>query len=262
MAPNFYKTVLVTSLASSQGKSLLASNLAISMAETGLRVVLVDTNYSRPAVNEIFAIDDQVGLSDAIEGSIGVADALHVTELETLQILPMGRADANWPDLLNEPEFETVLNELMERCDRVVIDGNTATLNECLCVSAFCDATVVLVDPRRSKRRNLRFAADRLRTVGAKVAGIVLNDVPRVRKPSVRMAQARRPLEHIGDVRSALVGPTPENRDIAVAAQPAVPLSPAAPADDDDIEADAAKQPMPPDAEVDESIDVWGLKIQ
>ena len=72
-------------------------------------------------------------------------------------------------------------------------------MSECLCVSSFCDATLVIVDPRRGKRRNLKFAADRLRMVGGRVVGIVLNDVPRVRK-----TQARVPRHNIGDVRSAL----------------------------------------------------------
>jgi capsular exopolysaccharide synthesis family protein len=256
MAPNFYKTVLVTSLATGQGKSLLATNLAISMAESGLRTVLMDTNYARPAVNEIFGIDDQVGLSDAIEGRMDVHDALHVTELEQLQVLPVGRADANWPDLLNDPELEVVLSNLMERFDRIVIDANCATMNECLCVSAFCDATVLLVDPQRNKRRNLRFAADRLRTVGARVVGIVLNDPPKVRK-----AQVRTPVYHVGDLRTALVGPVPANRDMPVPGS-MVTANPVAPIDDDDEVADGVKQPMRPDAEVDESIDVWGLKLQ
>jgi succinoglycan biosynthesis transport protein ExoP len=245
MGPNFYKTLLVTSLEQQQGKSLLATNLAIAMAQSGLRVVLVDTNYARPAVNEIFGIEDQVGLSDAIEGRMDVFNALHVTELEQLHVLPVGRADANWPELLNEPELEGVLSRLMERCDRIVIDGNVATMNECLCVSSFCDATLVIVDPRRSKRRNLKFAADRLRMVGARVVGIVLNDVPRVRK-----AQARVPRHNIGDLRSALVGPVPENRDVAAPPQ--------------HVAVKPVDAPPPPEQEIepDESIDVWGLRIQ
>ena len=85
--------------------------------------MLVDAHHSLRAINEIFGIEDRVGLSDAVAGAVKVTAALHVTGLEGLEILPVGSAEENWSELLNRAEFFEVLTDLTERFDRVIIDG-------------------------------------------------------------------------------------------------------------------------------------------
>jgi len=98
--------------------------------------------------------------------------------LSGLEVLPTGSSDADWSELLNHPRFLAALTELSERFDRVIIDGGPALMDECRIISAFCDATILAVDARRCRRRDLRAAAEGLRAVGAKLAGIVLIDLP------------------------------------------------------------------------------------
>jgi capsular exopolysaccharide synthesis family protein len=178
MVEGIDKTILITGPGNFQGKSVLASNLAIAMARAGRRVALVDAHHHNPAINGIFAIDDSVGLDGAIEGRFKISDVLHVTELSGLEVLPTGSSDADWSELLNHPRFLAALTELSERFDRVIIDGGPALMDECRIISAFCDATILAVDARRCRRRDLRAAAEGLRAVGAKLAGIVLIDLP------------------------------------------------------------------------------------
>jgi tyrosine-protein kinase Etk/Wzc len=177
LTPGTDKTILITSPADSRGTSVLASNLAISTARSGKRVALVDARHSLRAINEIYGIEDHIGLSDAITGRLKVAAALHVTGLDGLEVLPVGSAEADWAELLNRPEFLQVLTELTERFDRVIIDGGCALSGECRIISAFCDATLLFADGRKSDRNDLRAAAEGLRAVGANIVGIALKGV-------------------------------------------------------------------------------------
>lgn len=173
------KTILITSPTESRGTSVLASNLAISTARSGKRVVLVDAHHSLCAINEIFGIDDHVGLSDVILGRLKVPAALHVTGLEGLEVLPVGSAEADWSELFNRPEFYQTLTDLSEQFDRVIIDGGCARYDECRIISAFCDATLVFADARKNNRKDLRAAVDGLRAVGANIVGVVLKGAAR-----------------------------------------------------------------------------------
>jgi Mrp family chromosome partitioning ATPase/uncharacterized protein involved in exopolysaccharide biosynthesis len=168
------KTVLIASPAESRGTSVLASNLAISTARSGKRVVLVDARQSLRAINEIFGIEDRVGLSDVIAGKLKVTAALHVTGLDGLEVLPVGSAEEDWSEVLNQPGFYQALTDLSEQFDRVIIDGGSARSDECRIISAFCDATVVFADARKNSRVDLRAAALGLRAVGANIIGVVL----------------------------------------------------------------------------------------
>lgn len=172
------KTILVTSPGSGHGKSVAACNLAIAMAAAGKRVALVDAHHHLPMVNRIFAIDDCVGLDGAIQGTVNIQTALHVTALRGLEVLPTGSSAADWSELLNRPEFLEVLTELSDRFDRVIIDGGPASLDETRIISAFCDVTVLVVDGRRCRRRDLRAVARGLGDVGARMVGLVFNEVP------------------------------------------------------------------------------------
>ena len=168
------KTVLIASPAESRGTSVLASNLAISTARSGKRVVLVDARQSLRAINEIFGIEDRVGLSDVIAGKLKVTAALHVTGLDGLEVLPAGSAEEDWSELLNQPGFYQALTDLSEQFDRVIIDGGGARSDECRIISAFCDVTVVFADARKNNRVDLRAAVEGLRAVGANIIGVVL----------------------------------------------------------------------------------------
>jgi receptor protein-tyrosine kinase len=176
---NFDKTILFTAAGGAHGKSLLASNLAISMAQAGHRVVLVDGHPDRPAVGPVYAADGTTGLADAIEGRVKLADALKVTGLHGLEVLPLGNPSGQWKDILNSQRFIDVLNELCDRFDRVLIDGGPSASAECRIIGAYCDLAVLVADAGSGSRRDLRDAADGIRVLGARLAGVVWNRPPR-----------------------------------------------------------------------------------
>jgi capsular exopolysaccharide synthesis family protein len=177
--PSFDKTILFTSPDKARGKTLLASNMAIAMAKAGHRVVLVDGHASHSSVGEIFGAEDSTGLADAVEGRVKLTDALKVTGLRELEVLPAGHASSPWSQILNSQNFIQVLNELSDRFDRVLIDAGPAASLECRILSAYCDLAVLLTDARAGTRRDLRAAADGIRMLGARLAGVVWNHSPR-----------------------------------------------------------------------------------
>jgi succinoglycan biosynthesis transport protein ExoP len=174
----FDKTILFTAAGESRGKTLLASNVAIAMAQAGQRVVLVDAHPDRSTIGEIFGTDDTTGLGDAIDGRVGLSEALKVTGLPQLEVLPLGASKGTWRQILNSQDFIDVLGDLSERFDRVLIDGGPAATDECRILGAYCDLAVLVAEARVGRRRELRFAAEGLRNVGARLAGIVWNHSP------------------------------------------------------------------------------------
>src|SRR4051812_18301945 len=174
------KTVLITSPAPSEGKSTLASNLAIAMAQAGNRIVLLDADFRKPTQHKIFNIQRNVGLSNVLAGQQPLEEALFETEVPGLDVLPCGPIPANPSEILNSQTFADVLAELVERYDHVLLDSPPVMpVTDARILAANCDATVLAVRAEKTARRAAIYTRDVLRSVGARLLGVVVNDVPR-----------------------------------------------------------------------------------
>lgn len=174
------KTLLITSPSPGEGKSTLASNLAIAMAQAGNRILLLDADFRKPTQQKVWDIDRSVGLSNVLAGKQTLDEAIHQTPVPGLDVLPCGPIPANPSEILNSQMFADVLAEVAQRYDHVLLDSPPVMpVTDARILAASADATLLAVRAEKTQRKAAVFARDVLRSVGARLLGVVVNDVPR-----------------------------------------------------------------------------------
>lgn len=173
------RTILIASPIQGEGKSTLASNLAIVLAQAGRRVLLVDADFRRPVQQRFFDVDGQVGLSNALLGEEEAERAIRATGIEGLELLCAGAVPANPSRAVNSRRLSDMLTELSGRYDQILVDSPALTeFSDARTVAAACDATLLVVRVGRTHRLMAERASEALLSVGAGLLGVVVNDVP------------------------------------------------------------------------------------
>ena len=172
------QTFVVCSAVPSEGKTVIAANLSLAMAQAGLRVILVDADMRLPRVAELFGMDNGRGLSDALTGSVPLDDLLQAHDTLPLKVMASGPSPTNPSEILEE--FPLVLAELMSRADFVIVDSPAVLPVTDASILAQAAAGVILVARVASTRtKQLQAAAQSLRLVEAEIVGVVANFVSR-----------------------------------------------------------------------------------
>jgi polysaccharide biosynthesis transport protein len=170
----------VTSSLPAEGKSTVSGNLAVALAETGARVLLVDADLRRPAVADLLGVEGGVGLTTVLAGAARVEEVVQDWGSKQLQVLASGPVPPNPAELLGSPAMRGLLEDLRGRYDHVVID--TAPLlpvADAAVLSRLVDGTVLVAQAGRVRRAELARALGNLDQVSARVLGVVLNRVRR-----------------------------------------------------------------------------------
>jgi capsular exopolysaccharide synthesis family protein len=175
------RTLHITSPASTDGKSTLAANLAITMAQAGKRVLLIDADLRLPVQHSIFGVRHEHGLSSVVYGKATLDQAIQPTAVSGLEVLPCGPKPTHPTELLNSPMFSELLEVLSDRYDQVIIDSPPVMgIADARIISASCDLTVLVLRSEKSTRRVSELARDGLLSVGANLLGIVINQADAV----------------------------------------------------------------------------------
>jgi capsular exopolysaccharide synthesis family protein len=177
------KTILLTSPFQGEGKSTTASGLAIAMAKAGRRTLMIDGDLRKPTLHRIFELSDQVGLSSVMAGKESLEKAVQRTAVEGLDVLPCGPIPANPSEILNSRAFAEMLQKLASKYDHIVLDSPPVLpVTDARILGATCDVTLLVLRANRSTRRMSEYAAEAMLGVGARVLGVVVNDVPRSKR--------------------------------------------------------------------------------
>jgi capsular exopolysaccharide synthesis family protein len=170
------RAIIVTSPNKGDGKSLTASNLALTMAqELQQRVLIVDGDLRRPSVHRLFGIADTPGLADVLLGDVALDDALVTLADQRLALLPAGRIPSNPAELLGSAAMRRVLDTLRTRFDRILIDmPPVAPLADVSVASSLADGVLMIVRAGVTPKPAIERALSGLDT--SKVLGLVLND--------------------------------------------------------------------------------------
>lgn len=173
------KTLLVTSPGVGDGKSILVSNLAIVMASAGQRTIIVDADLRKPKQHLIFEMDHQEkSLSGVLERKTKLREAIQPGPVEKLSLLTCGREFSSPAEVLNSPEFALILKRLADVYDRVLIDAPPVTVvADARIVSTLCDFTILVLRADKTTKKMARYAIESLQSVGARVLGVIVNDV-------------------------------------------------------------------------------------
>lgn len=172
-----HNVVQITSPTPGDGKSTLAANLAISLAQSGKRVVLLDCDFRKPRVHKLFALTKpEVGLASVTNGDTPLADAVRHSDIDRLDLLPCGPRPGNPAELLSGPKFAEVLDQLKAQYDFVIVDTPPLLAVSDPRVVAQRVSGVVLVFRITSKARPLaERSRELLADMGASLLGVVVN---------------------------------------------------------------------------------------
>lgn len=170
------RTILVTSPTPNDGKSTVAANLAIAMAQAGQRVLLVDADLRKPSLQGFFGIDSTRGLCNLLSGDEDVRKDICATRVYGLSLLPCGERPANPSEILNSQRFSDLLGDLAMEYDQVVIDSPPVNVvADARIIGAAADVSLLVVNAAHCDRRLAEMARDGLLSVGANVLGVVVN---------------------------------------------------------------------------------------
>jgi capsular exopolysaccharide synthesis family protein len=172
-----HAVVQVTSPTPGDGKSTLAANLAISLAQSGKRVVLLDCDFRKPRVHKLFNLPKpEVGLASVTSGSTELTDAIRQSDVDRLDLLPCGPRPNNPAELLSGPRFQTVLNELKSRYDFVIVDTPPLlAVSDPRVVAQRVDGVVLVFRITNKVRPLAERAREYLSDMGANLLGVVVN---------------------------------------------------------------------------------------
>jgi polysaccharide biosynthesis transport protein len=175
------KSLLITSSLPSEGKTTTATNTAISLAQTGARVLIIDADMRRPRLHNIFDIENGNGLSTLLASEMNdheIAAAITYDEGTKLNLLPSGPIPPNPAELIGSDQMATLLRLLQSRFTHVVIDSPPiASFTDGVLIASMVDGVILVVHAGKSSRQVVRRSKQLLQEIGAKVFGVVLNNV-------------------------------------------------------------------------------------
>jgi polysaccharide biosynthesis transport protein len=171
------KTIVVTSCVPGEGKSTVAANLALTMVQQGLKVLLVDGDMRRPMQHRIWEIPQLIGLSDVIVGQADFSKAIH-HEMEGLSVLTAGVAPPNPGALLDSKKMESLLKQFSEKFDFVIIDTPPLlSTNDPRILGRMADGLILVARPGVVNSDDSVAAKELLAQLEDKVLGMVVNGV-------------------------------------------------------------------------------------
>ena len=172
------KTILVTSPGSLEGKTTLASNLAISMAQAGQKTLLLDADFRNPMQYQVFEMNGSNGLVSLLSGTTTLERAIHASGINGLELLPCKTQLVNSAEILNSKSFAKLIKNLSDKYDRVIIDSPPVLpVTDAQILAAISDVTLLVLRADKSTRKSSRLARDGLLSVGAHLLGVVVNNV-------------------------------------------------------------------------------------
>ena len=179
--PGHLRSLLIASPAIGEGKSTTAANLAIVLAESGRRVILVDADMHRPTQMKLFAVPNRAGLSTLlVDPSESAVNVLRPTWLANLRVLPAGPSPADPSALLSSRRCDDVFNQLSELCDVIVVDTPPLLAQpDAALLGSRTDSVLLVLDASKSRGRQAARAIEMLRESGGAVLGAVLNRLPK-----------------------------------------------------------------------------------
>lgn len=172
------KIVLVTSLNPSEGKTTIASNLAVVVSSSGKRTLLLDADMRHPSVHRFFNVPNRVGLSDLLRGKLELEDVTtSVPAVPSLTIISSGSLPPNPAELLASNKMNQILADLKLRYDIIIIDSSPMVVSDPQILANRVDGVLYVVRPGKTRGHRAAASIQQLRRVNARLIGVVFNQI-------------------------------------------------------------------------------------
>jgi len=173
------KVILITSSGPDEGKSITAANLAITMAQSNVRVLLIDCDLRKPTVHNAFGLVNMKGLTNILVEGIDYTKLVNVTDVNNLEIIISGPKPPNPAELLGSKKMEEFLNLVRQNYDIVIVDTPPVLpVTDAAVLCQYADGVVLVAGYGMATVDSLLQAKANLERVNARILGVVLNGVP------------------------------------------------------------------------------------
>lgn len=189
MTKNHNKVFLITSSSIEEGKSWVVSNLAIAFTQSKQKVLIIDADLRKGRQANIFSLDNSYGLSNALDNSKinlennnldeEIQKAIFNTSIDNLYVMPSGIFPSKPSELLENKQFDIILNNLKEKFDIILFDAppiNIVTDSMILCNKA--DSVIIVCAIGKTKRESLIETKKKIKSMGGDILGVIVNKMP------------------------------------------------------------------------------------
>jgi capsular exopolysaccharide synthesis family protein len=175
------KSLLITSSLPAEGKTTTAVNTAISLAQTGAKVLIIDADMRRPRLHSVFNISNASGLSTLLSSELSNDDILNTVQFDPdskLNLLPSGPVPPNPAELIGSTQMAELMKILQNKFTHVVVDSPPiASFTDGVLIASMVDGVILVVHSGKSSRQVVRRSRQLLQDLGARIFGVVLNNV-------------------------------------------------------------------------------------
>ena len=171
------KTILVTSAQAGEGKTASTANLGVALSQANKRIILVSADLRKPRLSNFFDMNKEPGLSNVLQGEVGLAEALKDPGIENLRVLPSGSIPHDPAELLGSEAMLRTLEQLAQAADFVLIDGPPIlALADAITLAPLADGLLFIADAQNTGRSAVDHARQQLDQVNARLIGCILNN--------------------------------------------------------------------------------------
>jgi capsular exopolysaccharide synthesis family protein len=177
------RVIMVTSAGPGEGKSTTLTNLAVAYAQADKRVLLIDADLRKPTMHHTLLVSNRWGLTNLLTNQLSIREVLQETFIPNLTVISSGPIPPNPSEILASKKMVTVLDELKEQFDIILIDAPPAiAVTDSQIIATRVDGVILVVDSDKVKRDVALKAKQNLDNVRARILGVVLNNVDRKNK--------------------------------------------------------------------------------
>ncbi|RHW42805.1 polysaccharide biosynthesis tyrosine autokinase [Neobacillus notoginsengisoli] len=171
------RTIMITSANGQEGKSTVAANFAISLAQQGKKVLLIDANLRNPILDFSFKVKNSIGLSNLLNGRVRFEDTIADTGIQGVDLLPSGPIPLNPAELLGSPNMESLILKSTGLYDVVLLDTfSILEVSDAKILANQCDGLIIVIQSGKTKSDDIMKVKKQLKHSKAKCLGIILNE--------------------------------------------------------------------------------------
>ncbi len=172
------KSLLVSSPRSGEGKTSVATNLAIVIAQTGKKVILVDADLRRPSIHRTLELPNKAGLSNLLQDDLNIHDVIQTWKDDKVAVVTGGTVLTNPNELLNSTKLDHILRSLSRMADVVILDGPPLFIAESALLASKVDGVLLILRPGYTSTKVAKNILEQMQRTGARILGVALNRVP------------------------------------------------------------------------------------
>ena len=172
------QVILVSSSGPLEGKTITATNIAVTMAQSGSRVVILDCDLRRPKIHKVFGITREQGMTNLLIGNKDIKGTVYDTQIPNLDVIPCGPIPPNPSEILGSNRMTKLIDILRKKYTRIIIDSPPITaVTDAVVLAKFADGVVVVIRANETAREIVKNGLVQLQGVGAHILGAILNAV-------------------------------------------------------------------------------------